>query len=136
MRPPLAQPITLDFDQVWLLKTARGRALLDVLSSGEISALLAGKVDSSDSRLSDSRSPTIHGASAHDATVEAVANKNQPSGYAGLDDSGLVPGAEIPYGSSALTACAGDDPRLDWNRILTDGASVLVGATGNILWGI
>jgi len=36
MRAPLAQPITLDFDQVWLMKTPRGRALLDVLSSGEI----------------------------------------------------------------------------------------------------
>jgi hypothetical protein len=82
MRPPLAQPITLDFDEVWLLKTPRGRALLDVLSSGEISVLLAGKVDSSDSRLSDSRPPTVHGATAHGSTVEAVANKDQPSGYA------------------------------------------------------
>src|SRR6185369_9540084 len=130
MRPPLAQPITLDFDQVWLLKTPQGRALLDVLSSGEISALLAGKVDSSDSRLSDSRPPTIHGASAHDSTVEAVANKDQPSGYAGLDDSGLISGAVIPHGTASETACAGDDPRLDWNSILTDSASVLVGATG------
>jgi hypothetical protein len=76
MRPPLAQPITLDFNQVWLLNTPRGRALLDVLSTGEISALLARKVDSS-VRLA---APTVHGADAHDSTVEAVANKNQASG--------------------------------------------------------
>src|SRR5712671_880018 len=94
MRAPLAQPITLDFDQVWLLKTPRGRALLDVLSSGEISALLAGKVDSSDTRLSNSRPPTVHGASAHDSTVEAVANKNQASGYPGLNSSGLLDGTQ------------------------------------------
>jgi hypothetical protein len=78
MRAPLAQPVTLDFDQVWLLKTARGRQLLDVLSSGEISALLAGKVDSSDSRLSDSQPPTVHGATAHDDVRDISVKPTNP----------------------------------------------------------
>ena len=136
MRPPLAQPITLDFDEVWLIKTERGRALLDVLSSGEIRALLDSKADLTDPRFSDSRSPLVHGSSKHDSTVEATANKNAAGGYAGLDDSALISGSQLPYGSAALTVCQGNDPRLDWNRILTDGQSVLVGSNGNILWGI
>src|SRR5436190_13037205 len=118
MRPPLPQPITLDFDQVWLIKTERGRALLDVLSSGEIAALLNAKANLTDPRFSDSRSPLVHGSSKHDSTVEATGNKNVAGGYPGLDGSGLISGVQLPYGSVALTACAGDDPRLDWNRIL------------------
>ena len=41
MRPPLAQPLTLDFDLVWVRNPGRGRVLLGVLSSEEVGALLA-----------------------------------------------------------------------------------------------
>lgn len=56
--------------------------------------------------------PTTHGASAHDATVEATANKDQPGGYAGLNGLGRVPGSRQTYGETSGTAAEGNDPRI------------------------
>ncbi|MCQ4575230.1 MAG: hypothetical protein NOU37_08295 [Candidatus Brocadiales bacterium] len=69
-------------------------------------------VTDSDSRMTDSRTPTTHGSGAHDSTVEATANKDAASGYAGLDGSSKLTGSQLPYGTSANTACEGNDSRL------------------------
>ena len=46
------------------------------------------------------------------AAKEVTANKNQANGYAGLNGSSKLTGSQIPYGSSASTACEGNDARL------------------------
>jgi len=52
-----------------------------------------------------------HGAGAHDASVEATANKNAANGYAGLSGGKLAGGQQL-YGSDANTAAQGNDARL------------------------
>jgi hypothetical protein len=56
-----------------------------------------------DSRLSDARTPTSHGASKHDGTVEATANKAAASGYCDLDSGSKVPTARLGTGSADAT---------------------------------
>ena len=53
-------------------------------------------IDTGDVRLSDARTPVSHGASVHDATVEATVNKSAANGYASLDGAGKVPLIELP----------------------------------------
>ena len=57
------------------------------------------------------------------AACEKTANKNQPSGYAGLDASSKLTGAQQVYGSAANTACQGNDARLSDSRTPTAHAS-------------
>jgi hypothetical protein len=111
-RPPLAVPVTLDFDKVWIFKPERARLLLNVLSGDEIMALVAHYALSNDPRFSDARVPVAHGADSHDSTVEAIANKNLANGYAGLNASSKLDGTQLPYGSAQNTACEGNDARL------------------------
>jgi hypothetical protein len=111
-RQPLGVPVTLDFDKVWIIKPERARLLLNVLSQEEIAALLASYALSSDARFADARVPLSHGADKHDATVEAKANKDVANGYAGLDGSTKLNGAQLPYGTAQNTACEGNDARL------------------------
>lgn len=96
-----------------------------------------------DSRLSNSRTPTAH-ASTHAsagsdpvtiaesqvtnlatdlAACEKTANKNQPSGYAGLDASSKLTGSQQVYGSASNTACQGNDSRLSDSRPPNGSAS-------------
>ncbi len=49
--------------------------------------------------------------------------KNQPSGYAGLNGSTKLAGAQQTYGAIADTACEGDDARLSDARTPTGAAS-------------
>jgi hypothetical protein len=112
MRPPLAVPVTLDFDKVWIVKPERARLLFNVLSGDEIMALLAHYAASSDPRFSDARTPLVHGSDTHDSTVEATANKNAANGYAGLDNASKLNGAQLPYGTAQDSACEGNDARL------------------------
>jgi hypothetical protein len=46
------------------------------------------------------------------SALERTANKNAASGYAGLDASSKLAGAQLPYGTAANTACQGNDARL------------------------
>jgi hypothetical protein len=55
-------------------------------------------------------------------TPENSANKNQASGYAGLDGSSKLAGAQQVYGSGANTACQGNDSRLSDARAPTGNA--------------
>jgi hypothetical protein len=73
-------------------------------SSGEKAALAGTSgtpgsgnkfVTDGDARNTNSRAPTSHGASLHDGTVEATANKGAASGYAGLDAGSKVPTAQL-----------------------------------------
>lgn len=54
--------------------------------------------------------------------LERIANKNVASGYAGLDASSKLPGAQQVYGSTANTACQGNDSRLSDARTPTGSA--------------
>src|SRR5262245_16891283 len=112
MRPPLAIPLTLDFNLIRVRNAERARLLLDLLSTGEIAALLVPYALSTDSRFADARTPLTHGSDRHDSTVEATANKNAPSGYAGLNGSSKLTGSQLPYGIAQNTACEGNDTRL------------------------
>lgn len=47
---------------------------------------------------------------------ENTANKNQPSGYAGLDASSKLTGSQQVYGTGTNTACQGNDSRLSDSR--------------------
>jgi hypothetical protein len=111
-RPPLAVPVTLDFDKVWIFKPERARLLLNLLSGEEIMALLAHYALSNDSRFTDARTPLVHGSDKHDSTVEATGTKNTANGYAGLDGASKLNGAQLPYGTALNTACEGNDARL------------------------
>jgi hypothetical protein len=111
-REPLAVPVTLDFDKVWIIKPERARLLLNVLSPEEIAALLAPYALSSDPRFVDERIPVSHGSDKHDSSVEATANKDVANGYAGLDANTKLSGTQLPYGSAQNAACEGNDPRL------------------------
>ena len=75
-------------------------------------------VFTNDPRLSDARAPLVHGAGAHDATVEAKANKNLPNGYPGLDG-----GARIGVDRLPLVAVVTTDARLTDSRAPTGPAS-------------
>jgi hypothetical protein len=81
-------------------------------SSGEKSALAGTSgtpgsgnkyVTDGDARNTNSRAPTSHGASLHDGTVEATANKGAASGYAGLGSNSLVPTAQLGTGTPDTT---------------------------------
>lgn len=51
-----------------------------------------------------------------------TSEKNQPSGYAGLDGSSKLTGSQQVYGSSPNTACEGNDSRLTNSRAPTGSA--------------
>lgn len=57
------------------------------------------------------------------AAKEATANKNAVGGYAGLDGSSKLTGSQQTYGSSANTACEGNDSRLTNSRSPTAHAT-------------
>jgi hypothetical protein len=61
------------------------------------------------------------------AGAEMQTNKDQPSGYAGLNGSSKLDGAQQVYGTIADTACVGNDSRLsdtrDPNSHALDGAA-------------
>lgn len=57
------------------------------------------------------------------AAKEAVANKNQPNGYAGLSAGSKLSGTQQVYGSVANTACEGNDTRLSDSRTPTTHAT-------------
>ena len=90
-----------------------------------------GLVFTNDTRLSDARPPVYHVHAMADITglVAALAlkedksNKDARGGYASLDVNGLVPGAEIPYGTTANTAAQGNDSRLSDSRFPTGPAT-------------
>lgn len=65
-------------------------------------------------------------------TPEDIANKNQLSGYAGLDSSGKLSGSQQKYGSTADTACEGNDSRLSNARTPTSHASTHTNGTDDI----
>lgn len=48
--------------------------------------------------------------------LQPLSEKDQPDGYAGLDSSGVLNGAQQKYGTTANTACEGDDARLSDDR--------------------
>lgn len=54
-----------------------------------------------------------------DATLEVQGNKDAANGYAGLDGSTKLSGSQQTYGSSANTACEGNDSRLSDSRTPT-----------------
>jgi hypothetical protein len=54
-----------------------------------------------------------------DAVQEVVSAKNSANGYAGLDASSKLNGSQQTYGSSANTACEGNDARLSDARTPT-----------------
>lgn len=84
---------------------------------------LASKVDGTDSRLTDNRTPTDSSvttakiasgglaASAISGTAEVTSNKGQANGYAGLDSGGKVTFTQLPTGSAgqANKVLAADD---------------------------
>jgi hypothetical protein len=111
-RPPLAIPLTLDFNLITLRNPERARLLLDVLSREELISLLASYALTTDGRFTDPRVPLAHGSNKHDSTVEATANKNAANGYAGLNGSTKLTGTQLPYGTAQNTACEGSDTRL------------------------
>jgi len=85
--------------------------------SGNI--ITSANVDGRDLSTDGSKLDGIEsGADVTDATnvaaagAEMTANKNQVSGYAGLDGSSKLTGSQQVYGSSANTACEGNDSRL------------------------
>src|SRR5690606_19817762 len=53
------------------------------------------------------------------STYQALSEKDAADGYAGLDESGLLDGEAIPYGTEANTACEGNDSRLSNARTPT-----------------
>jgi hypothetical protein len=138
-RPPLAVPVTLDFDKVWIFKPERARLLLSVLSGEEIMALLAHYAPVNDSRFTDARTPSVHGSDKHDSTVEAIANKEVANGYAGLDNAAKLNGVRLPYGTGQNTACEGNDARLlttldsrsrVWSSLLPNVATAITLSSG------
>ncbi len=69
--------------------------------------------------LGDSIPPSEHGASLHNSTVEAVANKGTTNGYAGLDSQSKVPVANLGgAGGSATNFLRGDST---WQEIAGGG---------------
>jgi hypothetical protein len=104
--------LLLDFNHWTLRNQERGRDLLDVFSKEELLALLASYALSADPRFADSRIPLTHGSDKHDSTVEATTNKNAANGYAGLNASTKLSGAQVTYGAASNTACEGNDSRL------------------------
>lgn len=61
-----------------------------------------------------------------------ISEKNQPSGYAGLDGSSKLNGAQQVYGTTANTACEGNDSRLSDARTPTAHAASHVNGTDDI----
>lgn len=61
-----------------------------------------------------------------------TSEKNQLNGYAGLDGSGKISGAQQVYGSTANTACEGNDSRLSDARTPTAHAASHVNGTDDI----
>jgi hypothetical protein len=102
MRPP---PQILDFAVV-------------TVRNGEAAWQLFGGVSNTDPRLSDTRAPKPHTHPMSDvsdlspATLERTPRKDAPGGYVGLSVAGQLNGAWLPYGTTALTACQGNDGRL------------------------
>jgi hypothetical protein len=92
--------------------------------SGNIAT--SGTVDGRDLSTDGSKLDNIEAnADVTDATnvaaagAEMTANKNAASGYAGLDGSSKLTGSQQVYGSSANTACEGNDSRLSDSRTPT-----------------
>lgn len=114
--------------------------------------LVADVVVTTDTRLSDARTPTAHTHPESDvvnlvsdlsalatgvAAAEQLAHKNAASGYAGLDASSKLTGSQQKYGSAANTAAEGNDTRLSDARTPTahktshqDGGSDELSVTG------
>jgi len=80
-------------------------------------------------------------------TCEVTGNKNAASGYAGLDASTKLAGAQIPYGTSANTAAQGNDSRITGaeqtaNKNTASGYAGLTASTklnaaqGQEVWGV
>lgn len=125
-------------DDALTVDAVAGTGSLRTLGSGAQQAC-AGN----DARLSNARTPTAHAAThaaagsdplivaqsqvtnltTDLAACEKTANKNQPSGYAGLDASSKLSGAQQTYGSAANTACQGNDARLSNARTPTAHAA-------------
>ena len=60
--------------------------------------------------------------------------KNVAGGYLGIASNGKVDGRFLPYGTTVNTACAGDDERLDRDRILVHENGTVLTGDGNVLW--
>lgn len=93
------------------------RTVVIPVAQAEVTGLVAAlaTLTSNDSTLSSA-------ISAVDAGAEHTANKNAASGYPGLTASKLN-GAQQTYGSSANTACQGNDSRLSDSRTPTAHAT-------------
>lgn len=63
---------------------------------------------------------------------EDIANKNAAGGYAGLNGSSKLSGSQQTYGSTANTACEGNDSRLSDSRTPTAHASTHTNGTDDI----
>lgn len=102
-----------------------GYAGLD--SNGKVSGskviygnLVSTACEGNDSRLSNARTPVAHTHSESEITnlttdlssKESSSNKNQANGYAGLDSGSKLNGSQQVYGTTANTACQGNDSRL------------------------
>lgn len=71
-----------------------------------------GNIDGRDVSADGSALDAHTGAVSPHSGHEDTANKDQASGYAGLDGSSKLTGSQQVYGSTADTACEGDDARL------------------------
>jgi hypothetical protein len=65
---------------------------------------------------------TLVGSAVSATGAEMVSEKNQASGYAGLDGTGKVSIAHLPTGTSSTTLAIGNDSRLSDERVPSDGS--------------
>lgn len=76
-----------------------------------LSQCIADNAGTITNQLESDSPPPIHGSTQHNSTVEATANKNQVSGYAGLNASSQIAKAQAPpttaYTDADVTMAAG-----------------------------
>ncbi|MCP4365268.1 MAG: discoidin domain-containing protein [Planctomycetes bacterium] len=79
-----------------------------------------------DAHISSTSNP--HSVTAAQLGAEETANKDAANGYAGLDAIGKLAGTQIPYGTTAGTACEGNDSRLSGGDTSVIENNILVNA--------
>lgn len=113
---------------------------IDVSSPSSVSASdLKSQIDSMILSSGSTTWGSITGVLSNQTDLQAALNakqniseKNQPSGYAGLDGSSKLNGAQQVYGTTANTACEGNDSRLSDARTPTAHAASHVNGTDDI----
>jgi hypothetical protein len=111
-----------DFDYGWAADNTGGAGsaawggITGTLSDQtDLQAALNAKADSSHTHAQSDVTNLV----ADLAAKQATSAKNQANGYAGLDGSSKLTGAQQVYGTSANTACQGNDARLSDARTPT-----------------